>query len=106
MTSVDLSFAGRLSDTSPTLTAIARARVNDPAHLERKDEKWIIVDGMGCQIGRMAANWSPLARTRLVEGKVGAVVRWRKSDNDERFQTYIKRDEWETVLPEFVFRST
>ncbi|WP_435259837.1 RecQ family ATP-dependent DNA helicase [Thioclava sp. FR2] len=105
LTSVDLSFAGRLSETSPTRTAIARIRVNDPVHLERKDEKWIILDGNGCQIGRMAANWSPPAGTRLVEGKVGAVVRWRKSDSDERFQTYIKRDDWETILPEFVFRS-
>ncbi len=106
LSSVDLSFAGRLFDTSPTLAAISRARVNDPVHLERREGRWIILDRSDCVIGRMAANWSPPSGTRLVEGKVGAVVRWRKSDNDEHFQSYIKRAEWETVLPEFVFRST
>jgi len=52
----------------------------------------------------MAANWAMPDGTYLVSGKVGAIVRWRKADNEEAFQTYIKRPEWETVLPEFVFR--
>ncbi|MCP5389821.1 MAG: RecQ family ATP-dependent DNA helicase [Novosphingobium sp.] len=105
LTSVDLSYAGRLPDSSPTHFAIAEAKVDDPVTLERRDGKWVILDRNGRLLGRMAGSWAPPEGTALVSGKVGAIVRWRKSDSDERFQTYIKRDEWETVLPELVFRS-
>lgn len=106
LTSVDLSFAGRLPDANPTLAAVAGARVEDPVTLELRAGKWTVLDRGGQVLGRMAANWTPPEGTVLASGKVGAIVRWRKSDNEERFQTYIKRDEWETVLPEFVFRRT
>jgi hypothetical protein len=52
----------------------------------------------------MASNWSSPERTALVSGKVGAIVCWQKPDNEERFQTFIKQGEWETVLPELVLR--
>lgn len=105
LTSVDLSYAGRLPETNPTLVAIAEAKVDDPVTLGRRDGKWVILDRAGRLLGRMAGTWAPPEGTALVSGKVGAIVRWRKSDSDERFQNYIKRDEWETVLPELVFRS-
>ncbi len=104
MSSVDLSFAGRLSDASPTLAAIEQAEIDDKVTLERREGKWLILDAQGCVLGRMAGIWAPPEGTRPVSGKVGAIVRWRKSDSGEAFQTYIKRDEWETVLPELVFR--
>ncbi|MGB5559211.1 MAG: ATP-dependent helicase, partial [Paracoccaceae bacterium] len=104
LTSVDLSFAGRLGEANPTNAAIVAAKVDDPLTLERRDGKWMILDLNCCVLGRMAGNWAPPEGTTLVSGKVGAVVRWRKSDNDEQFQAYIKRDEWETILPELVFR--
>lgn len=105
LTSVDLSYAGRLPKTSPTHSAIGAAMVDDPVTLELKEGKWIIFDRERRQLGRMAGSWAPPAETVLVSGKVGAIVRWRKSDSDERYQTYIKHEEWETVLPELVFRS-
>jgi ATP-dependent DNA helicase RecQ len=52
----------------------------------------------------MAGNWAPPDGTYLVLGKVGAIVRWRKSDSEQAFQVHVKRDDWETILPEFVFR--
>jgi len=55
-------------------------------------------------LGRMASSWSPPFGTYLVSGKVGAMVRWRKSDSDDSYHAYIKQDEWETILPELVFR--
>ena len=72
----------------------------------RRDGKWMVLDRKGRVLGRMAGNWGPPERTRMVSGKVGAIVRWRKADNDERYQTYIRQDEWETVLPELVFRKS
>ncbi|MGP3697945.1 RecQ family ATP-dependent DNA helicase [Rhodobacter sp. NSM] len=104
MAVVDLSYAGRLPEASPTLAAIAAAEVDDPVTIELREGKWLILDGHRRVLGRMAGTWAPPEGTVLVAGKVGAVVRWRKSDNDERFQSYVKRDEWETILPELVFR--
>lgn len=104
MSSVDLSYAGRLAETSQTLAAIAEAEIDDRVVLDRREEKWVLQDTHGRVLGRMAGNWAPPQGTYLVSGKIGAIVRWRKTDNDEAFQTYIKRSEWETILPEFVFR--
>ncbi|MCE8421312.1 RecQ family ATP-dependent DNA helicase, partial [Rhodovulum sulfidophilum] len=103
---VDLSYAGRLPETSPTLAAIAAAQVEDPVTIERREGKWLILDRRRRVLGRMAGGWAPPEGTDLVSGKVGAIVRWRRSDNEERFQSYLKREEWETILPEFVFRKT
>jgi ATP-dependent DNA helicase RecQ len=104
MGSVDLSFAGRVAETSPSLAAIAEAEIDDRVTLEMRDKKWHILDAQGRILGRMAGSWAPPEGTRLVSGKVGAIVRWRKLDNEEPFQAFIKRDEWEAILPEFVFR--
>ncbi len=103
MTTVDLSFAGRLAPDNATHAAIAAAKVDDPVTLEHRDDKWIILDTNRRVLGRMASTWAPPVGTRLASGKVGAIVRWRKADSDEAYHRYIKREEWETVLPEFVF---
>ena len=104
-TSVDLSYAGRLPNANPTHTAISAAKVDDPVTLELREGKWMILDRDRRSFGRMAGNWAPPEGTSLVSGKVGAIVRWCKSDSEDRYQTYIKQEEWETVLPELVFRS-
>lgn len=104
MKSVDLSFAGRVTDASPSLAAIAEAETGDPLRLEWSSGKWTMFDAKSRVLGRMASAWSPTDGSRMVEGKVGAIIRWTKADNEEAFQTYIKRDRWETILPEIVFR--
>jgi len=106
MAAVDLSYAGRLPEANPTLAAIAEAKVDDPVVLTQREGKWLILDVKGRVLGRMAGNWAPPEGTSMVSGKIGAVVRWRKSDSDSQYQTYIKREDWETILPEFVFRKT
>jgi hypothetical protein len=50
----------------------------------------------------MASTWASSKRPALVSGKLGAIVYWQKPDNKERFQTYIKQEARETVLPELV----
>lgn len=104
MSAVDLSFAGRVAQTSPTLAAIAEAEVGDPVTLEHRGGRWLILDARDRTLGRMATRWSPPVGTRLLRGQVGAIVRWRKVDNEESWQSSIEREVWETVLPELVFR--
>ena len=51
----------------------------------------------------MAKAWQPPEGRIFASGRVGAIITWQKSDNKEVFRPHIKRDAWETVLPELVF---
>ncbi|WP_299922426.1 RecQ family ATP-dependent DNA helicase [uncultured Pelagimonas sp.] len=100
---VDLSYAGRLRHGDAGLNAIAQAQVGDPLTLSWKTDRWLILNQSGQILGRMAKSWKPPQGMTLTTGHIGAIVEWRKTDNDETFRQHIKRDRWETVLPELVF---
>ena len=102
---VDLSFAGRLMDWNPALQAIARAKVGDPIQLVHEGQNWVIKNMAGRTIGRMRKSYRPPDGYHVQIIKIGAILRWRKADNAEKFREVIKRDEWETVLPDIVFES-
>lgn len=101
---VDLSYAGRLNDGNESLTAIRDAKVSDPLKLISRKGKWILIDGGGRLVGRMANSWQHPEGYVFDTGKIGAIVIWRKVDNKEEFQGSLRRDSWETILPELVFR--
>ncbi|WP_287064167.1 RecQ family ATP-dependent DNA helicase [Mesorhizobium sp.] len=100
---VDLSWAGRLRPGNPSLAAISAAKAGDPIQIVRDGPLWMIQDKQGQALGRMARSWSPPEGLNFLRGEVGAIVRWRKSDNEEEFRVHLHRDVWEAVLPELVF---
>ncbi len=100
---VDLSWAGRLGDGSLSLRAIAACEAGDPVTLIRNEGRWFIRDRDGNLLGRMSNAFSPPEGLTFLRGEIGAVIRWRKSDNEEEYRSSIRRDEWEAVLPELVF---
>jgi ATP-dependent DNA helicase RecQ len=100
---VDLSWAGRLGASNPSLAAIARAKAGDPLRLVRKDEFWMLESPDGQALGRMARSWLPPKGLAFKRGEVSAIIRWRRSDNGEEYREYLRRDEWEVVTPELVF---
>jgi len=55
-------------------------------------------------LGRMKNDWRPPDGHVFVSGRVGAIIERRKADRREEFVQYLKRDSWETVLPELLFR--
>ena len=63
----------------------------------------MMYDRQGQALGRMARSWSPPDDLRFLRGEVGAIVRWRKSDNQEEFKAHLHQDVWETIVPELVF---
>ena len=99
----DLSFAGRQGDQHEIHDAVRHCRVGDSLTLELRDANWILIDQRGRVIGRMSRTWKHPPGHTFLEGRVGAVIRWRKSDGEERYAGYCRRDTWETVLPEIVF---
>lgn len=102
---VDLSFAGRLSDGSPSLRAVRATRIGDPVTLAAKNDRWVIRDGDGVLIGRMSRAYAPPDGALFLTGAVGAVLRWRRTDSAEEFRHMLRREEWDVILPEFVFRA-
>lgn len=100
---VDLSWAGRLRAGDLSLAAIAAAKIGDPVYIVRDGESWMIEDKQGRRLGRMAKSWSPPEDLRFLHGEVGAIVCWRKSDNDKKFWVHLRRDIWEVVVPELIF---
>ena len=103
LSSVDLSYAGRLGEGHPVHVAVSQARMGDPLRLELHDDRWSILDGKGRVLGRMSRTWDPPEGTRIAGASVGAVVRWRKADNEAPYQALIRHDVWETILPDIVF---
>lgn len=100
---VDLSWAGRLGPGHPSLVAISAAKVGDPLQIVRDGSIWMILDAQGQALGRMAKSWSPPEDLSFLRGEVGATVRWRKSDNQEKYRVHLHRDIWEAIIPELVF---
>lgn len=100
---VDLSWAGRLRPGHLSLAAISAAKVGDPIDIVRDGSSWMMQDEQGQALGRMAKSWSPPQNLGFVRGEVGAIVRWRKSDNQEEFRVHLRRDVWEAIVPELVF---
>jgi ATP-dependent DNA helicase RecQ len=100
---VDLSWAGRLRHGDPSLVAISAEKVGNPLKIVRDGNTWMMQNAQGQALGRMARSWSPPAGLRFLRGEVGAIVRWRKSDNQEEYRTHLRRDIWEAIIPELVF---
>jgi ATP-dependent DNA helicase RecQ len=101
---VDLSWAGRLGSANPSLAAIEAAKTGDPIQIVQDGGSWMLRNRDGQLLGKMTKSWSPPAGTEFVSGEVGAIVLWRKADNQEEFRENIRRDEWETIVPQLVFR--
>ncbi|WP_237273772.1 RecQ family ATP-dependent DNA helicase [Sulfitobacter sp. M22] len=99
----DLSFPGRQGDRHGVHNAIRGCKVGDPLRLEFQEPHWELVDLQGNVMGRMSKSWLHPEGYAFASGTVGAVVHWRKSDGDEKYAHYARRDSWETVLPELVF---
>lgn len=101
---VDLSFAGRLPEQSRSLEAIRKLEVGDLLNLIADKDRWVLKNQDGVTVGRMSRAYAPPKGVTFLSGEVGALLRWRKSDSSEDFQHMMRRDEWDVVLPEFVFR--
>jgi ATP-dependent DNA helicase RecQ len=101
---VDLSWVGRQAANHPAHQALARIQTGDPIELIKCDGRWEIRTDKGVTIGRMAQGYAPPDGMRFIRGKASAIIRWRKVDNAEEFRGALRREAWEVILPELVFR--
>ena len=112
MTLVDLGYAGRLgsekSSSKAILQAISEATADEKICLYENEKRlWEIRNEQGVVLGRMQRNFKPPAGYKLVKAKIGAITTRYKSDTkaDEKneYQSRIRRDRWEVILPDLIF---
>ena len=101
---VYLSFAGRQRERAPVHTAISALAPGDPLQV-RTDahERWELLDRSGTVVGRLARAFEPPAGMRCVSAAVHAVVTWSRDASEPEFQSGLKCDHWEVVVPELIF---
>ena len=101
---VHVGFAGRYGVRHPVHRAIAALAPGDPLEVQVVGHgPWKLLDREGVVVGRLAKRFEPPAGMRHVAGTVHAVVAWSREASDPEFQSGIKCDRWEVVVPELVF---
>ena len=99
-----LSFAGRQDSDHPSMNAIAAAQVGNPVTLDQTGERWLIRDEQGRGVVNLSRAFAPPDNAVFLRAEVAAVMEWRKGDSEENYHHQLRRDAWEVVLPELLFR--
>jgi len=100
---VDLGYAGRHAPSHSVHRAIAAVVAGDALELRRENNRWLVLNGEGDTVGRLARLFSPPSGMHCVDARALAVIiRWRE-DTDPKYRNYTRCDRWEVVLPELIF---
>jgi len=100
---VDLGFAGRRGERHPIHDAIAALAPSDRLETRITDRGWLLLDGKGRAVGRLAKSFEPPAGMRCRAASVRAVVDWSREAAPPKYQDSIRCATWEVVVPELVF---
>ena len=72
----------------------------------RSGDRWLIHNRAGTTVGRLAQSYEPPRGADFVRGEVAAVLVRRREDLDVEYQDRLRRDQWDVVVPELLFRPT
>ncbi len=101
---VDLGFAGRCGRRDPVHGWIAALTTGDALAVRvREDEPWQLLDAGGRRVGRLARSFRPPPGMRCRRCTVAAIVVRSRELSDPQYRGRIRSEEWEVVIPEFVF---
>ena len=100
---VDIGFAGRFFSGHAVHAAIAALKPGDELRLEANGGRWELLDGQGRLVGRLAKSFVPPRGMTLESVRVTAVIQRYREDSSAEYQSSIKCDQWEVVVPELVF---
>ncbi len=99
---VFLSFAGYKPHDDPVHRAIASLSPGDPLAVHER-ERWELTDPNGRVVGQLAHDFKPPTGMKPAYASVYAIATWARDLSEPRYQTSIRRDSWEVVIPELVF---
>ena len=98
---VNLGFLGRHAPKHPIHKAVRKLKPGDQLDLRTDRNPWEVTTDNGQVIGRLAKQYRPTGQFH--SARLHAVVRWRREDSEPEYQKGLLCDEWEVVVPEFVF---
>ena len=100
---INLGFAGRQRARHPVHGAIAALAPGDPLEVRVVRGRWELLDRSAAVVGCLARAFEPPAGMCCVSASVRAVVIWSRDASEPEFQSTLKCDHWEVVVPELVF---
>lgn len=100
---VDWSFAGRLGAANASLDAIKKLKSNDPLHLAKRGDIWVMTNRDGTPVCRLAKKLKLPQGAKFLHASVYAILTAFREDSSEEYQDHFRRDAWNVVLPELVF---
>ena len=103
MKDVDLGFAGRQAAGHPLHKAIAALAPGDPLVPRNSGDRWELIDQSGQAVGRLAQSFELPKGTQCRSATVLAITTWSRELSQPQYQSRIKCDTWEVVLPELRF---
>ena len=98
---IDLGFAGRRTPRHPIHGAIRRLVPGDQLWVRTDTTPWEITTRTGLPVGRLARQYT--LRGQFHSAQVKAVVHWCREDSEPEYLDHLRCNEWEVVVPEFVF---
>jgi ATP-dependent DNA helicase RecQ len=100
---IDIGFAGRYATNHAVHEAIAVIQPGDELRLQSIGNRWVLLDEQGSLVGRLAKSFLPPKEMNLERVQVIAVVKRYRKDSAVEYQSSIKCDQWEVLLPELVY---
>jgi len=100
---VYLSFAGQKPPAARVHRAIAALLPNDPLQVERRSDRWELLDQSGVAVGRLARSFEPPQGMQCARASVLAIATWGREQSEPAYQKHLQCDTWEVVVPELVF---
>ena len=100
---VNLSYPGRQAGNRPIHAAIAALQPGDKLQAQKGQYGNLMLKASsGVTIGETSKAFKP-ASDELPEATVLAVAKWSKEKSEIQYRNRLLCDEWEVIIPEFVF---
>jgi ATP-dependent DNA helicase RecQ len=100
---VDIGFAGRFPSNHAVHSAIAEINPEDELQLHLKGGRWELVDRQDRLVGRLAKSFTPPHDMKLESVHAIAIIQRYREDSAIEYQSSIKSDQWEVIIPELVY---
>jgi len=100
---IDIGFAGRFLSSHAVHVVIADIKAGDEIQLRSNDSRWELLDQQGRLVGRLAKSFMPPKAMTLESVRVIAVIRRYRDDSAVDYQSSIKCDQWEVIVPELIY---
>ena len=101
LSDIHLGYAGGFESDRLIHDAIRQLNPGDKLDVRSSTNPWQLATPKGVPIGRLARRYHPSGRLR--SARVHAVVNWKREDSEPAYREGLRCEQWEVVLPEFVF---